>query len=226
MLIFVIWILVWFTVSVLLILHDFHPRPSGLFRAHKVNKSVNQSFKMCAYELRSANSGSENGSVSSWSSFGSTSSGSYKYRGKKYGNKNRKKLVRCCAKTLSGKRCSRKCDPTVGNVCYQHSVEYKLEQVQKSMALKDQKMVEMQLNIAALIIRVQELEAANKNRIVEPVVKKTKTTNWITVIDLVTYFVMAMVFLYYYDQFSFDFKDQCAIGSNETLLIGDIEMVW
>lgn len=192
---------------------------------------------MCAYELRS-NNGSDSGSVGSWSSVESGSSRrSYKYRGKKYGNKNKTKLVRCCAKTLSGKRCSRNCDPVVGNVCYQHTIEYKLEQVQKSMALKDRKMVEMQLDIAALIIRVKELEVNKVTKtVVEPVVEPVKTKkkcNMINIIDILTYFIMAIVCMYYYEELKFEYQGQCAIRDNNTFDNGFMiengmvgEMVW
>jgi len=78
-------------------------------------------------ELRS---GSEGSWRSDCSSIGSASK--YRYTGRKYGNDQKKKLVRCSAKTLKGKRCSRKCDSS-SSVCYQHKLETRVDKIQSDM---------------------------------------------------------------------------------------------
>ena len=166
---------------------------------------------MCSYVSYDLRSESESGSVTSGSSLSSSSS-KYKYRGKKYGN-NRKKLVRCSAITLNGKRCSRKCEK---DVCYQHSVEYKLEQVQKSMVYKDKKIFELEMSILLLIERVQELELKDKKQ-TKPLCKKpvlqSKPKSKFCVNTITYFFILIMCF------FSFDPEiNQTNTFQNQTLL--------
>ena len=173
---------------------------------------------MCAYvsyDLRSG-VGSESGSESVTSGGSSSSGSKYKYRGK-YRNINRKKLVRCSAITLSGKRCSRKCEK---DVCYQHSVEYKLEQVQKSMVYKDKKILELEMSVMALIKRVQELELKDKKTTVapdikeqykKPILQKQKSSFCVNIITY--FFILMMCFL------SFDLEvNETNTFMNQTLL--------
>ena len=156
-------------------------------------------------ELRSSDT-SSNSSNSSVGSYGSTtSSGSYKYKGKKYGGLNKKDLVRCSAKTLSGKGCSRKCEKNIlsptTSVCYQHSMEGIVNKMQKEFFTAKQeikslknKQIETDKIINDLIKQIENFKEDKKVYVPSKSISKCKIIENIIVYSMLFIYCIFLIY--------------------------------